>query len=192
MQRILTPSQQQWVERTLNSLSLEQAIGQLFNISRPIDDADTWLRLLEKFPAGAFSARTKTAEAYKTLLTELQKNLPVPLLVIANMEHGASEWPDYGTDFPMPMAAGAANDEALIAQLGQATASRSTPHWYSLGTDTLCRSQLQLQQPRHQHSCPGRQTRFGRSPGFRADPVAADAWRCRNCQTFPRRWHGRP
>lgn len=132
MQRILTPSQQQWVERTLNSLSLEQAIGQLFNISRPIDDADTWLRLLEKFPAGAFSARTKTAEAYKTLLTELQKNLPVPLLVIANMEHGASEWPDYGTDFPMPMAAGAANDEALIAQLGQATASEARQlgiHW---------------------------------------------------------------
>lgn len=125
-------SQQQWVDRTLNSLSLEQTIGQLFNISRPIEDADSWLRLLEKFPAGAFSARTKSAEAYQKLLSELQKNVPVPMLVIANMEHGASEWPDYGTDFPMLMAAGAANDEALIAQLGQATALEARHigiHW---------------------------------------------------------------
>jgi len=38
------------------------------------------------------------------------------------MEHGAAEWPDHGTDFPMLMAAGAADDEQLVTQLGQATA----------------------------------------------------------------------
>lgn len=105
----------------------EQAIGQLFNISRPIEDATPGRGFWKNFQ-WAPSARTKTAEAYKTLLTELQKNLPVPLPAIANMEHGASEWPDYGTDFPMPMAAGAANDEALIANWASHR-QRSTPAW---------------------------------------------------------------
>ncbi|MEZ4706381.1 MAG: glycoside hydrolase family 3 N-terminal domain-containing protein [Caldilineaceae bacterium] len=66
-----------------------------------------------------------TAEAYRTLLTQLQQAVETPLLVLANMEHGAKEWPDYGTDFPSLMAAGAANDAALIAELGRATAKEA-------------------------------------------------------------------
>ncbi|MEZ4727094.1 MAG: hypothetical protein R3E79_08175 [Caldilineaceae bacterium] len=34
-----------------------------------------------------------------------QTHSPIPLLVPANMEHGASELGGYGTDFPWPMAA---------------------------------------------------------------------------------------
>ena len=125
MDHVLTPQQQQWVDHTLNSLSLEHAIAQLFNVSRPLEDPAAWLKLIEQLPVGCLSARTKSAAAYQRLLTEVQKNSPIPLLVVANMEHGAAEWPDYGTDFPMLMAAGAANDDELIAQLGQATASEA-------------------------------------------------------------------
>ncbi len=122
MNPLLNPRQQQWVERTLNSLPLEHAIAQLFNVSRPLEDAGEWLKMLERLPFGCISARTKSAASYQKLLSELQNHSPIPLLVVANMEHGASEWPDYGTDFPMLMAAGAANDETLMAQLGKATA----------------------------------------------------------------------
>lgn len=118
----LSPQGQRWVDQTLNTLSLQQAILQLFNVSRPLEDPDAWLKLMEQFPVGCLSARTRTAAAYQKLLSEVQKNAPIPLLVVANMEHGASEWPEYGTDFPMLMAAGAADDEQLVAQLGQATA----------------------------------------------------------------------
>lgn len=132
LEQVLTPHQAQWVDKTLNGLSLEQAIAQLFNVSRPLEDPAAWLKLQERLPFGCLSARTKSAEAYRQLLTEVQKNAPIPVLVVANMEHGASEWPDYGTDFPMLMAAGAANDEALVAQLGQATALEARHlgiHW---------------------------------------------------------------
>lgn len=122
MDDVLTPQQQQWVDRTLNALSLEHAIAQLFNVSRSDEDPAAWLKLLEQFPVGCLSARTKSAAAYQQILREVQSNAPIPLLVVANMEHGAAEWPDYGTDFPMFMAAGAADDQQLIAQLGQATA----------------------------------------------------------------------
>ncbi len=122
MDHVLTPQQVQWVDKTLNGLSLEHAIAQLFNVSRPLEEPAAWLTLIEQLPVGCLSARTKSAAAYQQLLTEVQKNAPIPLLVVANMEHGAAEWPDYGTDFPMLMAAGAANEEELMAQLGEATA----------------------------------------------------------------------
>ncbi|MEZ4622674.1 MAG: glycoside hydrolase family 3 N-terminal domain-containing protein [Caldilineaceae bacterium] len=55
-------------------------------------------------------------------MTELQQASEIPLLGIANMEHGAAEWQGYGTNFPSLMAAGAANDPKLFAALGKATA----------------------------------------------------------------------
>lgn len=118
----LTSKQAQWVDKTLASLSLEQTVGQLLNVSAPLDSAADWLAFLESTPAGAMSARVSSAATYRTLLAELQQAMPVPLLVLANMEHGAAEWPDYGVNFPMLMAAGAANDTALMAQMGKATA----------------------------------------------------------------------
>lgn len=67
-------------------------------------------------------ARTNSAESYRALLAETQARSPIPLLVPANMEHGAAELGGYGTDFPWAMAAGAANDEALMAARGEAVA----------------------------------------------------------------------
>ncbi|MFO7632894.1 MAG: glycoside hydrolase family 3 N-terminal domain-containing protein, partial [Caldilinea sp.] len=122
MNDTLALQQQQWIDRTLNALSLEAAIAQLFNVTRPMEDADAWLRLLDQWPVGCISLRTKSAAAYQQVVREVQRHAAVPLLVVANMEHGAAEWPDYGVDFPMLMAAGAADDEQLIGQLGQATA----------------------------------------------------------------------
>lgn len=51
------------------------------------------------------SARMPSAHAYRALMEEVQQSVPISMLVIANMEHGAAEWPDYGTDFPTLMAA---------------------------------------------------------------------------------------
>jgi beta-N-acetylhexosaminidase len=118
----LTPQQTQWVEQTLASLSTEHCIAQMLNISSSQDSPAHWLEVLAKTPVGALSARTQTAEAYQTLLAAIQAGSSISALVLANMEHGAAEWATYGTDFPWPMAAGAANDEALMAVMGEATA----------------------------------------------------------------------
>ena len=118
----LTPTQQGWVDQTLANLSLDGALAQLLSVTRPWDDPDEWLRLYEQTPFGSMSIRTKTAAAYQHVVQTMQASLPLPLCVIANMEHGAAEWPGYGTDFPFLMAAGAADDPALSAALGEATA----------------------------------------------------------------------
>ncbi len=101
---------------------MEQCVGQLLQVTQPYTTAAEWLAFVEKVPIGAMSARTPSAEIYRAILEGLQPALPIPLFAIANMEHGAAEWPGYGTDFPALMAAGAANDPGLIARLGKATA----------------------------------------------------------------------
>ena len=96
----LTAAQTQWVDNTLNSLSLEEAIGQLLCISQFNDSKAYWLPLMEKVPFGAARPRSDTAEGFQSFLNELQQNSTIPLLVPANMEHGAAEIKGYGTDFP--------------------------------------------------------------------------------------------
>ncbi|MCB0050106.1 MAG: hypothetical protein KDE24_11265, partial [Caldilinea sp.] len=85
MKHTLNTPQQQWVDRTLAGLSLEQAIAQLVNITRPMDDPDAWRRLLDQWPAGCISLRTKTADAYRTVVRAVQEHSAIPLLVVANM-----------------------------------------------------------------------------------------------------------
>lgn len=121
----LSPQQAQWVDKTLGRLSLEQAAGQLLCISQFNDSRDYWFRLMEKVPFGAARARAESAEGYRNFLAELQQQVAIPLLVPANMEHGAAELKGYGTDFPWPMGMGAANDEGLMAIMGQAIATEA-------------------------------------------------------------------
>lgn len=125
MLQALTPKQAQWVDNTVNALSLEESIGQLLCISQFNDSREYWLPLMEKTPFGAVRGRSETAEGYRSFLSELQQNAPVPLLAPANMEHGAAEIRGYGTDFPWAMGMGAANDEALMAVMGQAIATEA-------------------------------------------------------------------
>ncbi|MEZ4863868.1 MAG: glycoside hydrolase family 3 N-terminal domain-containing protein [Caldilineaceae bacterium] len=122
MNQPLTPQQSQWVESTLSKLSLEESLAQLLCVSQGESAPEYWLRLIEKTPVGSIRARTRSAQAYRELLTAAQNHSPIPLLIPANMEHGASELGGYGTDFPWPMAAGAANDEALMRMRGEAVA----------------------------------------------------------------------
>ncbi|MEM7133817.1 MAG: glycoside hydrolase family 3 N-terminal domain-containing protein [Chloroflexota bacterium] len=125
MLRPLTPTQLEWVNKTLSSLSLEACVAQLLSISQFNDDREYWLRLMEKVPFGSARGRSESAEKSRSFIQELQENSPVPLLVPANMEHGAAEQPGYGTDFPWAMGMGAANDEALMVIMGQAIATEA-------------------------------------------------------------------
>ena len=125
MLQTLTDQQAQWVETTLNRLSLEQCVGQLLCISQGQDSKEYWLRLIEEKQIGSMRARTRSAQTYRELLIEAQKHSPIPLLVPGNMESGAAELRGYGTEFPPQMAAGAAGDETLMSMRGQAIATEA-------------------------------------------------------------------
>jgi beta-N-acetylhexosaminidase len=121
----LTAEQARWVEDTLAQLSIEHCLAQMLNISRREGETDYWFELIDRIPMGSMTARVDTPAAYRDLLSAIDDYAPIPVLVLANMEHGATDWPGYGTAFPPPMAAGAANDEALTATMGEAIATEA-------------------------------------------------------------------
>ena len=96
----LTDQQAQWVETTLNSLSLEGCVGQLLCISQFRLAKGDWLRLIEEKQIGAMRARAESAQAYRELLLEAQKHSPIPLLVPANCSLGLPNSGAMGPPFP--------------------------------------------------------------------------------------------
>ncbi|MBN1219867.1 MAG: hypothetical protein JXM69_13140 [Anaerolineae bacterium] len=127
----LTAEQQQWVDSTLNAMTLPQCAGQLLCAFGPRFTTDDWLDLLKKVPIGALTVRHASSASLREQLHALQDQSVVPLLVSADLEHGAVALSD-GTEFPWMMGAGAANDAELMTIMGQATAAEARYaglHW---------------------------------------------------------------
>ncbi len=127
----LTIEQQQWVDSTLNAMTLPQCVGQLLCPSSPRSTTDEWLDLIKKVPIGALSVRNAASDETRERMQRLQEQSPIPLVAAGDMEHGANPLRD-STEFPWPMAAGAANDVELMGMLGQATAAEARyagMHW---------------------------------------------------------------
>ena len=127
----LTAEQQQWVNTTLNAMTLPQCVGQLLCAFSPRFTTDDWLNLLKKVPIGALTVRSASSAGLREQMHALQDQSAVPLLVSADLEHGAVALSD-GTEFPWMMAAGAADDAELMTIMGQATAAEARYaglHW---------------------------------------------------------------
>jgi len=127
----LTPAQQQWVATTLDTLTIPQCLGQLLCPSSPRSTTDEWLDLMQKVPFGVISLRGASTAETRERMQRLQAAAKIPLLAGGDMEQGANTLTD-STEFPRPMAMGAANDVALVRQIGQATAAEARyagMHW---------------------------------------------------------------
>lgn len=127
----LTADQRQWVESTLDSLSLPACVGQLLCPTNPRFTTEEWLELLDQVPMGALTVRGVASTDLRARMEALQERSAVPLLVAGDLEHGAIALTD-GTEFPWMMAAGAADDQDLMTVMGQATAAEARyagMHW---------------------------------------------------------------
>ncbi len=127
----LTTKQQQWVDSTLDSLTIPECLGQLLCPSSPRSTTEDWLDLMQKVPFGVISLRGASAEETRERMQRLQDAAKVPLLAGGDMEQGANTLTD-STEFPRPMAMGAADDAELVRNIGQATAAEARyagMHW---------------------------------------------------------------
>ncbi|MCB0186071.1 MAG: glycoside hydrolase family 3 protein, partial [Caldilineaceae bacterium] len=127
----LSTEQQQWVDTTLDSLTIPQCLGQLLCPSSPRSTTEEWLDLMQKVPFGVISLRGATSEETRERMQRLQAAAKVPILAGGDMEQGANTLTD-STEFPRPMAMGAANDRELVRAIGQATAAEARyagMHW---------------------------------------------------------------
>lgn len=129
----LSPTQQQWVEQTLKSLSPREKIGQTqmgrFSVVGETITPEAIAKYLEKYPVGSFFSGGEiikgagdSADAIRKDLELCQKFSKIPLLVAGDLENGAGCAVGGLTTFPNPMAMGAAHDEKIAYDYGKYTA----------------------------------------------------------------------
>ena len=83
-------------------------------------------------PFGSAFLTYRPAERPLACVRALQQAARIPLLIASDLENGAGCIIDGLTEFPRPMAAGAAGDLALIREMGRITAREGRAvgvHW---------------------------------------------------------------
>jgi len=135
----LSPEGQRWVSETLQSMSLDEKIGQLFAVwaygsflSTESQDYKDLLRDVEEKHIGTFAIQTQgsplgivvRSRVYPTaiLINTLQRHAKVPLLVAADFERGTSMRIEEGSSFPHSMAVAATGRPEDAYTMGKITA----------------------------------------------------------------------
>jgi beta-N-acetylhexosaminidase len=119
----LNDEQLQWVEQTLQSMSLEEKIGQLFF---PIGFTTKEKELQDtivKFHPGGMMYRTNKAQKVIRAHRVLQSNSKIPMFLAANLEAGGNGIIDEGTYFGDNMLIGATNNPKMAYRLGEVASS---------------------------------------------------------------------
>jgi beta-N-acetylhexosaminidase len=140
---------EKWAESTLNTLSLEEKVGQLFMIRMRVESLSAWspayLQLrdsIRQYHIGSLAMSVPAEgrflygnDRYQTvtLLNQLQAGARLPLLIAGDFERGVLPARLFGTTvFPHAMAFGAAGKLAYAEEFGRITAQESRAlgvHW---------------------------------------------------------------
>lgn len=107
-----------WVEKTLEKMTLEEKIGQLFC---PIgySTEPEYLDMLLGFHIGGLFFRDGVGEEMRRTFAYAQGHSPIPLLIPSNLEAGGDGAATDGTPYGKQMACAAAGDKKYAYRLGK-------------------------------------------------------------------------
>ncbi|MCM1387034.1 MAG: glycoside hydrolase family 3 protein [Bacillus sp. (in: Bacteria)] len=107
-----------WVEKTLEQMTLEEKIGQLFCPIGYSTDPE-YLDMLLGFHIGGLFFRDGVGEEMRKTFEYAQKHSPIPLLIPSNLEAGGDGAAIDGTPYGKQMACAAAGDKKYAYRLGK-------------------------------------------------------------------------
>lgn len=107
-----------WVEKTLEQMTLEEKIGQLFC---PIgySTEPEYLNMLLSFHIGGLFFRDGAGEEMRRTFAYAQEHSAIPLLIPSNLEAGGDGAATDGTSYGKQMACAAAGDKKYAYRLGK-------------------------------------------------------------------------
>ncbi len=111
-----------WVDSTLQQMTLDQKIGQLFIVQAYTDEnekADELLDMIEKYQVGGVIFMQGTAARQVNLTNQIQQASKIPLLITMDGEWGLGFRLKDGFKYPVQMALGAIEDDTLIYEMGK-------------------------------------------------------------------------
>lgn len=108
----------EWVQNTLETMSKEEKIGQLFCLHGDSDDYDVLNEILKKYHPGAMMYRPCAAEKIYGVHKHLQENSRIPMLLAANLEAGGDGIGNEGTFFGRQIQVAASDNVEQATRLG--------------------------------------------------------------------------
>lgn len=115
----LSDSDIQWVQDTINSMTIEEKIGQLFVNMGSSRTKEYLTDILNKYHIGAVRYNPGKAEEVYDQNKILQENSKIPMLIAANTEAGGNGACTDGTEVGLEVKIGAAHDEKWAYEMGR-------------------------------------------------------------------------
>ena len=115
----LTDEDITWVEETLAGMTDEEKLGQLFCLVAFTDSEDFLKHNILGVHAGGMMCRPMPAADIVKMVTLLQENSKIPMLIAANLEKGGNGLVAEGTVFGSPMQSAATGDDKAAWRLGE-------------------------------------------------------------------------
>lgn len=107
-----------WVEKTLDGMSEEEKVGQLFCLHGDSDDFNELRRIVEAYHPGAMMYRPGAAEKIYEIHKLLQEESKTPMLLAANLEAGGDGIGNEGTFFGRQIQVAASDNTEQAYRLG--------------------------------------------------------------------------
>lgn len=107
-----------WVEKTIEHMSLEEKVGQLFCISPNIEDEKSLAELMNIKPGGVMLRPFDTAKVVEGV-KKLNSLSEIPLLLAADLEKGGNGVSNQGTAIGSPLGIAATNKKEYAEKLGR-------------------------------------------------------------------------
>lgn len=114
----LTEEDISWVETTLDQMSLEEKIGQLFCLTGAMTDPEELQALIGRWRPGAFMYRAGNARDIQRACRVMNEASPIPMLLPCNLESGGNGISTEGTYFSRPLGVAATDDGVQARRLG--------------------------------------------------------------------------
>ena len=134
----LGKTQQEWVKKTLDQMSVEEKAGQLFLVIGQSDHDEDILDMYRKFQFGGIMYRPGRADKLKNRNDKLQALAKIPVLIAANLEAGGSGAVLEGTNFASQLEVAATGDVRQAYHLGDISAREGSAVGVNLAFAPVC------------------------------------------------------
>ena len=108
-----------WVQNTLNSMTEDEKISQLFCLITYTDDENYLKFLASDLKVGGVMTRTMSVDELTNTVTRLQKNAKIPMLISANLEAGLNQLCYGGINVGSEMAIAATGEKKFARELAK-------------------------------------------------------------------------
>ncbi|MHB8128011.1 MAG: glycoside hydrolase family 3 protein [Mobilitalea sp.] len=107
-----------WVKKCLDTMDLEEKIGQLFCLTGITTDIGSLTDLVKKYNPGAYLTRAEDGEAVKKAFEAMETDSRIPMLFPCNLESGGNGIAKQGTFFARPLEIAATGNTEFAKKMG--------------------------------------------------------------------------